>query len=346
MARAGLVDSKFWRANEGNEDGQLVEKVTDRLEKGADVNAVERALGGARWTPLHFAAIYKAGPEVVALLLARGADVHAVDKDKRTALHLAVTCKAGPKVVELLLEKGASSNGIDLSGLKAGSKQPLLAAEKAAAVATQAIGDSNFWKANQGNRDGQLLAKVTGLLNEGADVHVIDEYKRMALHYAVEMQAGPEVVELLLEKGASSDGVDLRNVEAGRGDGRGDESRPLLAAAKARASLVDDEFWSAHEGNKDGQLLAKVVGRLEKGADVHAVDGQMRTALHFAAWTQAGPEVAGLLLAMGAKNTSRRSGSGDVSEKSLQLVHHGHICVDFVAFWTVRSMRTACVFMA
>ena len=69
------------------------------------MNAVERALGGARWTPLHFAAIYKAGPEVVALLLARGADVHAVDKDKRTALHSAATNQASADVVELLSQR-------------------------------------------------------------------------------------------------------------------------------------------------------------------------------------------------------------------------------------------------
>ena len=144
------------------------------------------------------AAMNKAAPEVVALLLEKGADVHAVDKDERTALHLALENQAGPEVAELLLAKGVSTDGIDLSTTEAGDDQPLLAAAKAKA----ALVDSKFWKANEGNKDGQLLAKVTDLLEKGADVHAVDEYKRTALHFAAVYKAGPEVVALLLEKGA------------------------------------------------------------------------------------------------------------------------------------------------
>ena len=42
------------------------------------------------------------------------------------------------------------------------------------------------------------------------------------------------------------------------------------AAAKAKAALVGFDFWKANEGNKDGQLPAKVQELLDKGADVHA----------------------------------------------------------------------------
>ena len=31
---------------------------------------------------------------------------------------------------------------------------------------------------------------------------------------------------------------------------------------------------------------------------------------------------------------------------STKLLYHGHICVDCAALWTVRLMRTACLFIA
>ena len=77
-------------------------------------------------------------------------------------------------------------------------------------MAEEALVDGKFWKANQGNKDGQLPAKVQELLDKGADVHAVDKDKKTALHYAAANQAGPEVVELLLSKGAN---VHLRDQE-------------------------------------------------------------------------------------------------------------------------------------
>ena len=73
-------------------------------------------------------------------------------------------------------------------------------------MATAALVDFGLWAA--GNKDGQLLAKVTDLLEKGADVHAVDKYKSTALHFAAENKAGPEVVALLLEKGADVHAVD------------------------------------------------------------------------------------------------------------------------------------------
>ena len=52
------------------------------------------------------------------LLLARGADIKAVDKDGRTPLHGAVCCDFGGKieVVTLLLPHGADVKAVDSSG--------------------------------------------------------------------------------------------------------------------------------------------------------------------------------------------------------------------------------------
>ena len=70
---------------------------------------------------LHVAA-WRARPEIVKELLARGASVNAIDAQNRTALQLAVkacidsywTHRRSPDSVRLLLEAEASTKGIEL----------------------------------------------------------------------------------------------------------------------------------------------------------------------------------------------------------------------------------------
>jgi ankyrin repeat protein len=54
---------------------------------------------------------------MVALLLSHGADVHAVDEEKKTALHLAAQNRMhGPAIIPLLVEMGADINARDADG--------------------------------------------------------------------------------------------------------------------------------------------------------------------------------------------------------------------------------------
>ena len=55
------------------------------LDRGADINA-HTEFG---WTPLHYATIFSATPEVITLLLDRGADAQARDQDDKTPLDYA-----------------------------------------------------------------------------------------------------------------------------------------------------------------------------------------------------------------------------------------------------------------
>ena len=80
-----------------------VERVRELLDAGANVNEQE---GANPMTPLHWAALY-ASAASVALLLRRGASVHARTIDGDTALHFAAISGRTANA-ELLIEAGAA----------------------------------------------------------------------------------------------------------------------------------------------------------------------------------------------------------------------------------------------
>lgn len=71
-------------------------------------------------TPLHKAVLAEKYP-LVKLLLENGADIHAVNKQQRTALHLAVQqtktmTNASLRIERALLDAGADINATDILG--------------------------------------------------------------------------------------------------------------------------------------------------------------------------------------------------------------------------------------
>ena len=116
LADGGRLLAEF--AGTANADG-----AGHLLDLGVGVNATYEGDGyfdiAAGSTPLHVAA-WKAWPAVVALLIARGADVNARDGKGRTPLALAVkacvdsywTSRRSPASVEALLRAGASTTGV------------------------------------------------------------------------------------------------------------------------------------------------------------------------------------------------------------------------------------------
>ena len=65
--------------------------------------------------PLHFAAAYST-PEIVKLLIEHGAEVNAIDNDRRTPLHYAGWANKNPKVIRRLIKNGANVKAIDFYG--------------------------------------------------------------------------------------------------------------------------------------------------------------------------------------------------------------------------------------
>ena len=94
--------------------------VEESLDEGADVNATATGqfhtpmgLKVSGLTPLHLASALHDDPEVVALLLDRGADIKAKKDDGWTPLHLAAWSNDNPEVVALLLDRGADIEAKD-----------------------------------------------------------------------------------------------------------------------------------------------------------------------------------------------------------------------------------------
>ncbi len=240
-----IADEAFWKAHAGNKGGQLLAKVADLLERGADVTT----LTGKKLTPLHFAAIYKVGPEVVKLLLDNGADVHAENNEKRKALHLAAEHQAGPKVVGLLLERGADVHAVGRNGMtalhlscanQADPDMVALLLQSGADVHALAVEGYHKFTALHYAAMNQADSKVVALLLEkGADVHAMDRDRRTALHYAAQHKAGAEVVALLLERAVDVHAVDddkkmtALYYAAGNAAGLDSEVAGLLLAAGA-----------------------------------------------------------------------------------------------------------------
>ena len=85
-----------------------VSEVQAELDRSANVSEVIKTSGIDTATPLHIAAECNPDPDVAALLIKHGADVHAKDSLGNTPLYSAVgNSEAHPDVVALLLEHGA-----------------------------------------------------------------------------------------------------------------------------------------------------------------------------------------------------------------------------------------------
>ena len=174
----------------------------ERLLPDADVNARDEF----GWTPLHYAT-KKSDLHIVKLLIAKGAQINAKDKDSRTPLFGAVHTSL--KIVKAIVQSGADVNAKDLYGYT-----PLIWAA-ASRDADSAIIDflisagANVnsrgwrgrtplhWAAAKGNAG---VARL--LLRKGADLKIMDDDKSTALDLAVMTRDNDETVEVLMEAGA------------------------------------------------------------------------------------------------------------------------------------------------
>ena len=249
-------------------EGGRLENIKTLVEHGAEIHKVDKDGKSA----LHFAATFSS-PEVVIYLLSlgmsvnmtdnsgrtplmcacleggrfenvktlveHGAKIHKVDKDGKSALHFAATFSS-PEVIMYLLSLGMSVNMTDKSGLT-----PMMTA------------------CLKGGR----LENVKTLVIHGAEIHKVNKDGKSALHFAATFSS-PEVVKYLLSRGMSVNMTD-------------NSSRsPLLCACL------------------EGGRLENIKTLVEHGAEIHKVDKNGKSALHFAA-TFSCPEVVKYLLSRG-----------------------------------------------
>jgi ankyrin repeat protein len=207
-----------------------MEMVQTLLAAGADVNHAS-----VYGTPLTFAA-FDSRPEIVKLLLEKGATVSAGRPDQITPLMLAA--RAGQvEVIRELLARGAVTNGADNNGSTALSHAAREGNAEAVAVLLQAgsavdTADAEGWTPLMHAAVNGHAAVVRQLLDKGASVAAKDKQGRTALLLAANFGDHPEVIRALLKSGA----------DAGAKDKQG---RTVLGLAVARGYRSTAELLQA-----------------------------------------------------------------------------------------------------
>lgn len=169
----------FWRTAGAAE-------VASRLRWRLDVDDTRRHYYGSSYedgVPLHWAAAYTADPEVITLLLDKGADLEARSSYHRTPLHWAGLYNAEPAIIARLLANGANVKARDTSDWT-----PLHSA---------------------GRAETDNPAVIALLLERGADIMARGSYGATPLHNAADAyHPKPMAVALLLDRGAAIDATD------------------------------------------------------------------------------------------------------------------------------------------
>ena len=180
------------------------------LDRGADINATNRRGLSA----LHRAILFNPNLEAASLLLDRGAELNFEQEGKiRNFLHFAAASNLNPDVIQLLLDRGATFDSDEIMLYAAESWYPEV---------------------------------VEQFLVMGADIEAEDEKGRRPLHRAAFHNADPKIIGMLIDNGAELDARD----SAGR--------TPLHRA-----------MW-----NKNPLVATRLI---EAGADMDLVDSEGRT---------------------------------------------------------------------
>src|SRR5580658_470331 len=192
-------------------------------------------------TPLHHALIQRS-PEMVAFLLAHGADVNQRDSDGWTPLMTAAYCNDAPDI-KTLAAKGGDPNAVSRQNFtplgiatQYGKDEAALALVAVGADPNRAIGEAGYTPLMLASaNDAQGLARA--LLGKGADVNAHNGGAVTALMIAA-ANGRAEMVELLMHAGANV------NAQTERGD-------TALSIARAKGDqkvikLLDES--GAHPG--------------------------------------------------------------------------------------------------
>ncbi|KAH9066250.1 ankyrin repeat-containing domain protein [Lactarius vividus] len=284
------------------EDGARVAQLL--LDRGVDMNASDKD----HWTPLHSASYYGRS-EIVRVLLDHGANVNVENHEGETPLELVSRGKYnsegdGVRVAQLLLDRGA-----DVKAQPKGHWTPL------------------NWASYYGRPDIVRL-----LVDHGATVNLNAEKSllRTPLHDVSRgeyksQDDGARVAQILLERGADVNAQDINRetpLHFASVSGRLEVARVLLNHGAIAKTVTYDSETPLHaisRGNydtHDSACLAQLL--LEHGVNANALDKDQDTPLHYACLFGK-PDIARELLDHGAIATAE-NGQG---ETPLHVVSQG-----------------------
>lgn len=279
------------------------------IDRGANVSNV------TTWgsTPLHFAVreedIFKSDPEIIKILIKSGADVNAKGHENTTPLHNAVS-RGNIEAVKVLLKAGANVNARDEHGY------------------------TTLHMAND-------LEKTKLLIKSGAELRVKNSWGERPLH-TISRKGTLEQVKFLLTTSAKND----INSQTDSGN------TPLIRASMNQSKDVIQALLNAganvHARNKEGNTplhgdwfstISPDTGAVEvlllAGAKVDARNGLGNTPLHKHARDSDNEQVVKLLLKYGA-NPNAKDDSGktpwDYIQENEMLKHTN-------AYWELNDAR-------
>jgi ankyrin repeat protein len=266
------------------------------IEHGADATRV--VASRQRQPVLHFAAT-TAPASTVALLLAAGAKVNALDMHGRSALQLAARSNENVGVVSALLQAGAT-----LRPTAAGESLVAVASHNANWRVLQRILDEVGSASGCTLHSAALARNADGvrvLIKAGVKVDARDEKGRTALHLAAK-DGNEATLSALLASGADPrlqcDGLSALHVAAQHCTNP--RAISLLCKAGAPVNEGRNSPLLVAACRRDAGAAAIVTALIECGADVEALDKRGRTPLLAAVYSSARVAVLGALVAGGA----------------------------------------------
>lgn len=174
-----------------------VAKVRLLLDRGANVNVVSKP----GRTPLLVATMDDASADVVRLLMARGADVHASDKLQATALHTAAVA-ADIETLRVLLDAKLDVNARDAAGFT-----PLMVAVANGSLDAVKLLLSKGAHVNDVSGDGEVIIHAPARAKNG--MLALGSFSPLLL---AAPGGSAELVKTLLEAGADVNARDLRGM--------------------------------------------------------------------------------------------------------------------------------------
>jgi ankyrin repeat protein/beta-lactamase regulating signal transducer with metallopeptidase domain len=324
------------------------EQVRSLISQGADVNTQEE-LG---FTPLHLAALL-GNQKIINILIDEGANPNIKIADEITPIYCAIVSPVADrmKVTELLIDKGAEFSKIHIASFLGDLETVKDLINHGADIDSKDIMDTTplHFAAAGGQKD-----IIKFLIDKGSDINAGAAEEFTPLHTAVCFSGDPEVINLLIAKGAD---VKVKGLLAASLE---------TAAVKAMISrlpeidftefnsqqfgqIMTDEFTSKHDSESTKLLLSKgakideytlfmaaemgikhiIESAIAEGFDLNIKDHDGATALWYAK-EKGHTEIVELLQKHGAKEIApapgallcRAASQGDI-EKVKSLIEKG-----------------------